>query len=64
MIRGPLLIDAGPLVAMFAGRDQHHGNCVDQCGSDASFLDLLACRRGGRLSLRRYGVGIDAPLTR
>ena len=32
MIPSPVLIDAGPLVAMLSTKDEHHQRCIEQSG--------------------------------
>src|SRR5262245_42674237 len=63
MIAGPVLIDAGPLVALFAQRDQYHVRCADQIRElRAPVLSCWPAITEAAYLLRRSGVGLDALL--
>jgi len=64
MIRGAVLIDAGPIVAILARRDQHHRRCVDQLRElTLPFLTCWPVVAEAAYLLRRSGVSFDAVLT-
>lgn len=63
MIAGPVLIDAGPLVALFAEGDQYHVRCSEQIRKlHAPVLTCWPVITEVAYLLRRSGAGLDALL--